>query len=63
MPIMAISEALDEPIRWNMNETQLLKLDKVVEILYEAAKRYYFSKDEADFEKVKDTFKLLRDNV
>ena len=33
------------------------------EILYEAAKRYYFTKDESDFEKVKDTFKLLRDNV
>jgi len=33
------------------------------EILYETAKRYYFEKDEADFEKVKDTFKLLRDNV
>ena len=33
------------------------------EILYEAPERYYFSKDEADFEKVKDTFKLLKDNV
>jgi len=33
------------------------------EILYEAPQRYYFTKDESDFEKVKDTFKLLRDNV
>jgi len=37
--------------------------DSYYEILYEAAKRYYFTKDESDFEKVKDTFKLLRDNV
>lgn len=37
--------------------------DSYYEILYEAAKRYYFSKDVADFEKVKDTFKLLQDNV
>lgn len=37
--------------------------DSYYEILYEAAKRYYFKKDESDFEKVKDTFKLLRDNV
>ena len=33
------------------------------EIIYEAPERYYFSKDAADFEKVKDTFKLLKDNV
>ena len=33
------------------------------ELCYEASKRHYFSKDEADFERVKDTFKLLRDNV
>ena len=37
--------------------------DSYYEILYEAPKRYYFKKDESDFEKVKDTFKLLRDNV
>ena len=33
------------------------------EILYEAPKRYYFTKYEPDFEKVKETFKLLQDNV
>ena len=33
------------------------------EILYEAPERYYFSKEESEFEKVKDTFKLLEDNV
>ena len=33
------------------------------EILYEAPARYYFSKDQSDFEKVKDSFKLLMDNV
>jgi len=33
------------------------------EILYEAPKRYYFMKYEPDFEKVRDTFKLLRDNI
>jgi hypothetical protein len=37
--------------------------DAFYEILYEAPKRYYFTKYEADFEKVKDTFKLLRDNI
>jgi hypothetical protein len=37
--------------------------DSYYEILYQAPKRYYFTKDESDFEKVKDTFKLLRDNV
>jgi hypothetical protein len=40
-----------------------LSSDSYYEILYEAPKRYYFTKDESDFEKVKDTFKLLRDNV
>ena len=37
--------------------------DSYYEILYEAAKRFYFSKDVSDFEKVKETFKLLQDNV
>lgn len=33
------------------------------EILYEAPERYYFKKYDTDFEKVKDSFKLLKDNV
>ena len=33
------------------------------EILYEAPERYYFAKDESEIERVKDTFKLLKDNV
>lgn len=33
------------------------------EILYEAPERYYFEKHESDFERVKDNFKLLQDNV
>lgn len=40
-----------------------LSAESYYEILYEAARRYYFAKDVADFEKVKDSFKLLRDNV
>jgi hypothetical protein len=37
--------------------------DSYYEILYEAPKRYYFAKFQSDFERVKETFKLLRDNV
>ena len=37
--------------------------DYYYELLYEAPQRYYFVLYESDFEKVKETFKLLRDNV